>query len=29
MRETLALGSQQEVSLSRELALTRQYLEIE
>jgi len=29
MRETLALGTLQEVPLSRELALTRQYLEIE
>lgn len=29
MRETLALGGMQEVPLSRELALTRQYLEIE
>ena len=29
MRETLALGTQQEVPLARELALTRQYLEIE
>jgi len=29
MRETLSLGTQQEVPLARELALTRQYLEIE
>ena len=29
MRETLALGSLQEVPLSRELALTQQYLDIE
>lgn len=29
MRETLALGSLQEVPLSRELALTRRYLDIE